>query len=66
MSEHMRAFGDYFKRKPGYEGYLDWRVATIPDMLQDAGYFTVLSGKWLVLSSIYPTYMGDILSLVDH
>lgn len=32
--------------KPGYEGYLNDRVATIAERLQDAGYLTILSGKW--------------------
>lgn len=46
MAEHMRAFGDYFKGKAGYEGYLNWRVAALSEILQDAGYNTILSGKW--------------------
>lgn len=32
--------------KPGYEGYLNDRVVTIPTLLRDAGYFTAMSGKW--------------------
>ncbi|KXH41151.1 arylsulfatase [Colletotrichum simmondsii] len=46
MAEHMRHFGDYFKDKPGYEGYLNWRVAALSEILQDAGYHTIMSGKW--------------------
>ena len=32
--------------KPGYEGYLNERVVTVSELLQDAGYHTLLSGKW--------------------
>lgn len=46
MAEHMARFGDYFKDKPGYEGYLNWRVAALSEILQDNGYHTIISGKW--------------------
>lgn len=32
--------------KPGYEGYLNDRVVSIQEILRDAGYETLLSGKW--------------------
>ena len=32
--------------KPGYEGYLNHRVASIQTLLSDAGYFTAMAGKW--------------------
>ncbi len=31
---------------PGYEGYLNDRVVTIGELLRDAGYDTLMSGKW--------------------
>lgn len=34
------------RKHPGYEGYLSDRVITLPTLLRDAGYRTVMAGKW--------------------
>ncbi|OZJ02725.1 hypothetical protein BZG36_05104 [Bifiguratus adelaidae] len=32
--------------KPGHEGYLTENIATLPEVLRDGGYHTLMSGKW--------------------
>lgn len=45
LVEHMAVKQNY-EGKPGYEGYLNFRVAALSEILQDAGYRTIMSGKW--------------------
>ncbi|KAK1141310.1 hypothetical protein N8T08_009217 [Aspergillus melleus] len=44
MAEHMRNASIY-ENRPGYEGYLNFRVAALSEVLQDEGYFTTMAGK---------------------
>ena len=39
-------FNAMFEGERGYEGFLQPRVATMPEVLQDNGYHTMMSGKW--------------------
>ena len=42
---------------PGHEGYLNYRVAALPEILQDNAYHTLLSGKWHL--GLKPDYLPD-------
>ncbi|RPA80995.1 hypothetical protein BJ508DRAFT_415027 [Ascobolus immersus RN42] len=47
MAEFVNWNPEHFKGQPGYEGYLNDKVAALPELLKDeAGYKTILSGKW--------------------
>jgi arylsulfatase A-like enzyme len=34
------------RAQPGHEGYLNKNVVTLPELLKDGGYHTMMSGKW--------------------
>ncbi|KAH6896639.1 alkaline-phosphatase-like protein [Thelonectria olida] len=46
MSEHMARYKENYNGREGYEGYINFKVAALSEILQDAGYETIMSGKW--------------------
>lgn len=46
MAEYMARYKGQYEGREGYEGYLNFKVAALSEVLQDAGYHTIMSGKW--------------------
>jgi len=45
MAEALLIY-DQLEGKAGYEGYLNFRAATLPELMQAGGYHTYMAGKW--------------------
>ncbi len=59
MAECMVPHSSLYEGKPGYEGYLNFRVAALSEILQDSGYHTVMSGKWYASCQIFSACFLD-------
>lgn len=46
MDTWMRNEAPDLLGRPGYEGYLNFRVASLANLMKDAGYRTYMAGKW--------------------
>lgn len=46
MNEFAQRIPERFGGKPGYEGFLNFKVAALPEILKDSGYYNFMSGKW--------------------
>jgi arylsulfatase len=57
LGTHEEVLAKSQRGKPGYECFLNDRVATLPQLLRDAGYLTLMSGKW---------HLGSTLETCPH
>ena len=46
LTDFRAEFMGPLKGNPGYEGFLNDRVATLPEVMKDGHYSTIMSGKW--------------------
>lgn len=74
VQQHRTGYGtmaeflaDNQRGQPGYEGFLNTRVATIAERLRPAGYRTLMAGKWHLGAQSLPSDRGfeESFTLVD-
>ncbi|RYP04443.1 hypothetical protein DL764_004454 [Monosporascus ibericus] len=53
MADHIGKNRELFNGKPRNGSYLNFGVVALSEILQDSGYLTLISGKWLVLVVAY-------------
>lgn len=46
MDEFAKRVFAKFSGKPGYEGYLNFKIAALLEILKDSGYYNFMLGKW--------------------
>ena len=69
MWEQIKQMPKAYENKRGYEGYLNFDVAALPEVLSDAGYFTTLSGKWyetLASRTLAGTDLRNWIGILDY
>ena len=67
MAEFAQRHPEKFNNQPGYEGYLNDKVVALPEILQDNGYHTFISGKWhLGLKNLIGPIKEDSIKVLHY
>lgn len=68
MYNHNAGIGEMTadRQLPGYRGHITDSVATIAELLKQAGYHTAMSGKWHVSNTIEQPTKEDQLKWLNH
>ncbi|SFQ23592.1 arylsulfatase [Parafilimonas terrae] len=68
MYNHNAGIGEMTEDRhlPGYRGHITDSVATIAELLKQAGYHTAMSGKWHVSNTVEQSTKEDQLKWLNH